>query len=115
MSRRAKPFFHRGWWCTNVGGSAKEAEAAIAALNGMDFGGRTITVNEAQHREEHIRGHREYSGYLDRSWKSGDERKQAVLTTWTRYIPVLRATLQDLERLTSLRQAARQERPSQLA
>lgn len=32
-----------------------------------------------------------------------------------RYIPVLRATLQDLERLTRLRQAARQERLSQVA
>src|SRR5262245_851557 len=21
MPRRPKPFFHRGWWCTNVGGS----------------------------------------------------------------------------------------------
>jgi RNA recognition motif-containing protein len=29
-----------------------EAEAAIAALNGKDFGGRTITVNEARPRAE---------------------------------------------------------------
>ena len=32
-----------------------------------------------------------------------------------RYIPVLRATLQDLEILTRFRQAARQERTSQVA
>jgi len=54
--------------------SAEEAEMAIAALNGTDFGGRAITVNEAQHREGHIRGHREYGGYQDRTWQSGDKR-----------------------------------------
>jgi cold-inducible RNA-binding protein len=52
--------------------SAEEAEAAIAALNGRDFGGRAITVNEARPREERVRGHREYGGYQDRSWKSGN-------------------------------------------
>lgn len=31
--------------------SAEEAEAAISALNGMDQGGRTLTVNEAKPRE----------------------------------------------------------------
>jgi cold-inducible RNA-binding protein len=55
--------------------SDEEAEAAIAALNGKDVGGRAITVNEAQPREEreHVRGHREYGGYQDRSWQSGDK------------------------------------------
>jgi len=53
--------------------SAEEAEAAIAALNGKDFGGRAITVNEARPREERARGHREYGGYQDRSWKSGNK------------------------------------------
>lgn len=32
-----------------------EAQAAIAALNGKDFGGRTLTVNEARPREERPR------------------------------------------------------------
>ena len=53
---------------------AEDAEAAIAALNGKDCGGRAITVNEAQPREERVRGHREYGGYQDRSWKSENER-----------------------------------------
>ena len=53
--------------------SAKEAEAAISALNGKDFGGRAITVNEARPREEHVRGHREFGGYQDRSWESGNK------------------------------------------
>src|SRR3954449_4977797 len=33
-------------------GSDEEAEAAIAALNGQDQGGRALTVNEAKPREE---------------------------------------------------------------
>ena len=33
-------------------GSDTEAQAAIAALNGKETGGRTLTVNEAKPREE---------------------------------------------------------------
>lgn len=33
-----------------------EAEAAINSLNGEDFGGRTLTVNEARPREDRPRG-----------------------------------------------------------
>ncbi len=33
-----------------------EAQAAIAALNGKDFGGRPLTVNEARPREERPAG-----------------------------------------------------------
>lgn len=33
-----------------------EAQAAITAMNGKDFGGRTLTVNEAKPREERPRG-----------------------------------------------------------
>ncbi|MBM4423872.1 MAG: RNA-binding protein [Chloroflexi bacterium] len=32
-----------------------EAQAAIAAMNGKEFGGRTLTVNEARPREERPR------------------------------------------------------------
>jgi RNA recognition motif-containing protein len=34
----------------------QEAQAAIAALNGQDMGGRTLTVNEARPRTEGGRG-----------------------------------------------------------
>ncbi len=37
-------------------GSAEEAQAAIAALNGKEHGGRTLTVNEAKPREERSGG-----------------------------------------------------------
>src|SRR5687768_1247167 len=37
-------------------GSDAEAQAAIAALNGQDHGGRALTVNEAKPREERPRG-----------------------------------------------------------
>jgi RNA recognition motif-containing protein len=37
-------------------GSDDEAQAAIAALNGQDFGGRNLTVNEAKPREDRPRG-----------------------------------------------------------
>jgi cold-inducible RNA-binding protein len=53
--------------------SGEEAQAAIASLNGQEINGRAITVNEAQPRQERGRGHREYGGYQDRSWKSGDK------------------------------------------
>lgn len=33
-----------------------EAQAAITGMNGKDFGGRTLTVNEARPREERPRG-----------------------------------------------------------
>ena len=33
-----------------------QAEAAMSALNGKDFGGRALTVNEARAREERPRG-----------------------------------------------------------
>jgi len=34
----------------------EEAQAAIAALNGQDHGGRSLTVNEARPREDRPRG-----------------------------------------------------------
>ena len=37
-------------------GSDSEAQAAIAALNGQDSGGRALTVNEAKPREDRPRG-----------------------------------------------------------
>lgn len=37
-------------------GSDEEAQAAIAALNGQDNGGRALTVNEARPREERSGG-----------------------------------------------------------
>jgi RNA recognition motif-containing protein len=37
-------------------GSDEEAQAAIAALNGQDSGGRALTVNEAKPREDRPRG-----------------------------------------------------------
>src|SRR5213595_3601594 len=37
-------------------GSNEEAQAAIAALNGQEHGGRALTVNEAKPREDRPRG-----------------------------------------------------------
>ena len=37
-------------------GTDAEAQAAIAALNGQEHGGRALTVNEAKPREERPRG-----------------------------------------------------------
>ncbi len=54
--------------------SGEEAQAAIAALNGKEVNGRALTVNEARPREKRVRGHREYGGYQDRSWMSGEKR-----------------------------------------
>jgi RNA recognition motif-containing protein len=34
----------------------ENADAAIAQLNGKEFGGRALTVNEAREREERKRG-----------------------------------------------------------
>jgi RNA recognition motif-containing protein len=38
------------------------ADAAIEATNGLDFGGRQLTVNEAKPREERPRGGGGYGG-----------------------------------------------------
>ncbi len=40
-------------------GSDDEAQAAIAALNGQEYGGRPLTVNEARPREERSGGFRD--------------------------------------------------------
>src|SRR5712675_594969 len=37
-------------------GTEEEAQAAIAALNGQEHGGRALTVNEAKPREDRPRG-----------------------------------------------------------
>jgi RNA recognition motif-containing protein len=44
--------------------NASEADSAIAALNGSDLGGRTLTINEAKPKTERPRGggHRFGSG-----------------------------------------------------
>ena len=49
-------------------GSAQEAQAAIAALNGADNNGRPLTVNEARPREERPRtgGDRPREGFSRR-------------------------------------------------
>ena len=41
---------------------ADGADAAIQAMNGADFGGRTLTVNEAKPREDRPRGGGGYGG-----------------------------------------------------
>jgi len=43
-------------------GTDAEAQAAIAALHGAEFGGRTLTVNEARPREDRPRGGGGYGG-----------------------------------------------------
>ena len=40
--------------------SAEEADAAIAALNGQDYEGRTLTVNEAKPRAQRSGGGERY-------------------------------------------------------
>src|SRR3954449_7564471 len=60
-------------------GSDDEAQAAIAALNGQDFGGRNLTVNEAKPREERSRsggggGRDSYGGSGSRSGGSAGGR-----------------------------------------
>jgi RNA recognition motif-containing protein len=44
-------------------GSDQEAQAAIAALNGQQVGGRPLTVNEAKPRTEGGGGHSGRGGY----------------------------------------------------
>ena len=44
-------------------GSNEEAQAAIAAMNGQEHGGRALTVNEAKPREDRPRGGGGGGGY----------------------------------------------------
>jgi cold-inducible RNA-binding protein len=51
-----------------------EAEEAIQALNGQDFNGRPLTVNEARPREDRGGGRREFGGSRAKSGFSGGNR-----------------------------------------
>jgi RNA recognition motif-containing protein len=49
--------------------SNEEAQTAIGALNGTDFGGRTLTVNEARPQEGRSDGGRGQGGFNGRGTK----------------------------------------------
>ena len=51
--------------------SEEEAQAAIAALNGKDYSGRALTVNEAKPREDRRGGGGSRGGYGGRSRGGG--------------------------------------------
>jgi cold-inducible RNA-binding protein len=55
-------------------GSDQEAQAAIAALNGQQSGGRSLTVNEAKPREDRPRSGGGGSGGGSRSGSGGSRR-----------------------------------------
>jgi RNA recognition motif-containing protein len=55
-------------------GSNQEAQAAIAALNGKDIEGRTLTVNEARPREEGGGGGKGGFGGRGRGGAGGERR-----------------------------------------
>lgn len=55
-------------------GSEQEAQEAVQALNGKDFNGRALTVNEARPREERAGGRREFGGDRARSHSGGGNR-----------------------------------------
>jgi len=42
--------------------NATEADKAIAALNGTEFGGRTLTINEAKPKTDRPRGGQRFGG-----------------------------------------------------
>ena len=50
----------------------QEAQEAIQALNGQEFNGRALTVNEARPREERGSGRREFGGSRARSGYGGN-------------------------------------------
>jgi cold-inducible RNA-binding protein len=51
--------------------SEEQAQAAIAALNGQEFNGRALTVNEARPREERSGSRGAFSGSRDRAGSGG--------------------------------------------
>ncbi len=50
-----------------------QAQAAIAALNGKDFGGRNLTVNVARPKPERSGGYRSGGGYGNKRRGSQDD------------------------------------------
>ena len=52
----------------------QDAQKAIQALNGQDFNGRALTVNEARTREERAGGRREFGGSRASSGYGGSRR-----------------------------------------
>jgi RNA recognition motif-containing protein len=55
-------------------GNDQEAQAAIQALNGQDFNGRSLTVNEARPREERSGGQRAFGGDTAKRGHGGGNR-----------------------------------------
>ncbi len=53
----------------------QEAQEAIQALNGQDFNGRELTVNEARPREDRGGGRREFGGNRPKGGYSGGGRR----------------------------------------
>lgn len=53
---------------------SQEADAAIQALNGQDFNGREMTVNEARPREDRGGGRREFGGSSAKSGSGSGNR-----------------------------------------
>jgi cold-inducible RNA-binding protein len=54
--------------------NSAEADAAVQALNGQDFNGRALTVNEARPREDRGGGRREVGGERAKSGYGGGKR-----------------------------------------
>src|SRR6516164_2351345 len=52
----------------------QEAQEAIQALNGQEFNGRALTVNEARPREDRGGGQRSFAGSRDRGGFGGSKR-----------------------------------------
>jgi RNA recognition motif-containing protein len=52
----------------------QEAQEASQALNGQDFNGRPLTVNEAKPREDRSGGQRSFAGSRDRGGFGGSKR-----------------------------------------
>jgi len=53
---------------------SQEADAAVQALNGQDFNGRALTVNEARPREDRGGSRREFGGERAKSGFGGGNR-----------------------------------------
>lgn len=58
-------------------GSDQEAQTAIQALNGQDFNGRALTVNEARPREERSGGSGGAGGRREFGGSSGGDRARS--------------------------------------
>ena len=75
----------RGFAFRDYGNEKTAMDAAIEALNGAEFMGRNLAINEARPREERPRGGQGGGGYGGGGGRGGQRRRRLRRRRWSRW------------------------------